>query len=418
MAKSKTKSKVPKGNKRFKQGYVSFSPEDLKQQAQADPANAEAYDLLDQAMTTSSNVSAHSKKSFENGGNISIDDVYPVSLEETNEMDRLLDEAERKAGNPNDPIFAERLDELRGIVHWSRKRHYNFSWLVILGVFIMVCFLFHVSGKRKEDVREAKAKVEQVKAWQEMDTTLTIGSRKAIWEKCNNYGAQLRNANAYKINELNGYAYDYYSSLQYAEDYTYRSDTATSKDQIKYYRDYAKEYTEKAKNSKEKFEELNGKKFKEIKKEALKEVKKAARAAKRKSTFILFWNLLFIFLIPLYIFADRPYGYMETRHRAEARVMGGIRKVAFGIAGFLAGSAFAMDYLPDTKVKWSDGSTTTESDTSNFIIIAIKLFMYAAAIIILSFVSCFLILYSTITGLYRNYDWSKISGKSKKNVEA
>ena len=142
MAKDTKKSKAPKGKKAYQQGYVSFTPEDLQEQARKDPANAAAYDLLDQAMTTSSHITAEDKHNFDNGGTVDIDDVYPVSAEETEEMDRLLDEAEKRAGNPNEPFFRDRLNELRNIVGWSKERHWNFSWMIILGAVIFVVFLF------------------------------------------------------------------------------------------------------------------------------------------------------------------------------------------------------------------------------------------------------------------------------------
>lgn len=412
MAKSKDKSKAPKGNKRFEQGYVSFTPEDLRQQAMSDPANAEAYDLLDQAMTTSSHITV-SKDDLQQGGTVDIDDVYPVSLEETNEMDRLLDEAERRAGNPNDPLFRERLDELRNIVHWSKKRHYNFSWMIILGVFIMVCALFYWSGDAKSSASKAKTQVERIKNWQEMDTTITLESQEATWKE---YQADLTdkplsNANYYKANKLKKYAKDYYYAAEYADSYTQHADTATSKDLIKFYKEQAKVYSKNAKEAKDQYNDLNDMKFKKVKKMALKEAKAEASEANSFANFVWFWNMLFLFLIPLYIYADRPFGYMETRYRTEAKVLGGIRKVAFGIAGFLAGGALAMEYLPDTIVKWSDGSTTREGNTGNFVIIVIKIAMYIAAIAILAVVSCFLMLYSTITGLYRNYDWTPLKNK-------
>ena len=59
MAKSK---KIPKGNKAYEQGYVSFSPEDLENRAKDDTVNSEAYVLLDKAMFTSSHVSVRDKE--------------------------------------------------------------------------------------------------------------------------------------------------------------------------------------------------------------------------------------------------------------------------------------------------------------------------------------------------------------------
>ncbi len=94
-----------------------------------------------------------------------------------------------------------------------------------------------------------------------------------------------------------------------------------------------------------------------------------------------------------------------------------MRKIGYSIAGFLAGGAFAMQYAADTKVTthYSDGHTTihTESNPVNYIILAIKFFLLAAAVIIVAFVSTVIMLYSATTGLKRNYDWKKIIADAK-----
>lgn len=408
MAKDSKKSKAPKGKKAHQQGYVSFTPEDLKAQAQKDPANAEAYDLLDQAMTTSSHITVEDKHNFDNGGTVDIDDVYPVSAEETEEMDRLLDEAEKRAGNPNDPFFRERLNELRDIVGWSKERHWNFSWMIILGVCIFIGFLFYQSGDASDAATRAESYVTRVKNWTEMDTTLTMD--------VTDYPSSLydyTNANAYKATKCGHLVWKYRDYVSSADKYRERADTATVKDTRKRFLAEAKEYDKKAEQYLKDFNELKDKKFKDVKKAALKEVKADASDANSTKRWAWGFTFFFMFLIPLYIYADRPYGWMESRHRTEAKVLGGIRKWAFAIAGGLAGGALAMDFLPDTIVKWSDGSTTTEGNAGNIAILAIKIFMYIAAIVILAVVSTVIMLYSTIQGLRRNYDWTPVKLRLK-----
>ena len=61
------------GKKETKEeGYISFTEEDLREQAQQNQANAEAYELLDAAMTTSSHITEEDK----NGNQVTIDDIY------------------------------------------------------------------------------------------------------------------------------------------------------------------------------------------------------------------------------------------------------------------------------------------------------------------------------------------------------
>ena len=50
------------------------------------------------------------------------------------------------------------------------------------------------------------------------------------------------------------------------------------------------------------------------------------------------WTIFFILLIPLYIFAERPYGYTITRTRAESETLRGISKMAFVLGAMMYGS--------------------------------------------------------------------------------
>lgn len=410
MAKDTKKSKAPKGKKAYQQGYVSFTPEDLQEQARKDPANAAAYDLLDQAMTTSSHITAEDKHNFDNGGTVDIDDVYPVSAEETEEMDRLLDEAEKRAGNPNEPFFRDRLNELRNIVGWSKERHWNFSWMIILGAVIFVGFLFYMAADSNDGVVRGQRRVDIVKSWTEMDTTLVLSETEYVSMDNDQIYA---NANNYKLYKCSRLADTHKHNLKEAERFRAMADTATVKENRKKWTSMAKDYDKKAEQALDEFNDFNKMKFKQVKKTALREAKESLSEAQSTKRWAWGFTFFFMFLIPLYIYADRPYGWMESRHRTEAKVLGGIRKWAFAIAGGLAGGALAMDFLPDTIVKWSDGSTTREADAGNIAIIAIKIFMYIAAIVILAVVSTVIMLYSTIQGLRRNYDWTPVKLRLK-----
>lgn len=428
MAKDDKKSKAPKGKKAYQQGYISFTPEDLQEHAKSDPANSEAYGLLDKAMTTSSHITVEDKSRFENGGTVDIDDVYPVSLEETLEMEQLLDEAERRAGNPDEPFFRERLDELRGIIGWSKERHWNFSWLIILGVCITVCYFFYRAGDAHSKASSVEYEVEMVKSWEKNDTTLVLADLKDGNGNSGNMSLS-GGANQFKALMLQSVAETYYYSMDKEAEYTAKADTATIKTQKEEYLAKAEDYKKRSDEALEKFNKINGMKFKEFRKMVLSQIKGDLFFANLSKRFA--WGIFFFFflLIPLYIYADRPYGWMESRHRTEAKVLGGIRKWAFAIAGVLAGSALAMNYAPDTvvKTKWSDGSTSThtESNPLNILILGMKICMYIAAVIILAVVSTVIMIYSTVQGLRRNYDWTPVKlklkemfGKAKGNIEA
>ena len=66
----------------------------------------------------------------------------------------------------------------------------------------------------------------------------------------------------------------------------------------------------------------------------------------------------------------------------------------------------------DVVTKWSDGSVTREDDGTGSARLALKVFLFVAAVLVFCAVSCLLMLYATITGLIRNYDWSEVKKKA------
>ena len=62
--------------------------------------------------------------------------------------------------------------------------------------------------------------------------------------------------------------------------------------------------------------------------------------------------------------------------------------------------------------KWSDGSTTSEDDGTGPVRLAIKVGLFVAAALVFCAVSCFLMLYATIAGLIRNYDWTSVKNRA------
>ena len=154
---------------------------------------------------------------------------------------------------------------------------------------------------------------------------------------------------------------------------------------------------------------------------AVKEYKaevKAARVAVRIVSFIAFLAFL---LIPLYIMASYQYGYVQVKYEKEAALLEKIRVWGYSIAGALFGAGLMMNFLPDYIVttRWSNGTVTKERETdpANIIILVLKLGLVLAALVVLCAVSFFLVLYSTVTGLYRNYNWKQIMGEVKTRIE-
>ncbi len=408
------KNEPPKGNKAYEQGYVSFTADDLKDGAQRNPANDEAYGYLDAAMYTSS----HIKEEDKNRGSVDIDDVYPITLEETLEMEGLLDKADAALKDSNDAFYHDRSSELRGIVEWSKKRHWNFQWILLLGVVITTGYIFYKSGDAGSRVDKAKAELAAVEAWEEMDVdtiayeldSLTLGGSDA------NIYTQYDNAVVYKMSRLLSLAQDY--NIQVAEQARYLSyaDTASTREDRKKYQEWAEKAEERAEAYKDEFEEVNEYDFDDCHDAAIESREDRVSASKSSYRFAILWTLFFILLCPLYIFAERPYGYTISRHRTEAKVLGGIKKVAFALAGGLFTTGLFMNATEEYRVKWSDGSVTREDDGLWAVRLGIKAGLMILALIIFCVTSSILVIYSTITGLKRNYDWDPIIAQVKEKL--
>ena len=88
------------------------------------------------------------------------------------------------------------------------------------------------------------------------------------------------------------------------------------------------------------------------------------------------WTIFFILLIPLYIFAERPYGYTITRTRAESETLRGISKMAFVLGAMMYGSAKAIPWV-EKIVTYSNGHTAREQDAGeNAPVILMKIILY------------------------------------------
>ncbi len=415
------KNEPPKGKKAYEQGYVSFTADDLKEGASRNPANDEAYGYLDAAMFTSSHISEYDK----NRGTVDIDDVYPITLEETLEMEGLLDKADAALKDNNDSFYHARANELRGIVEWSKKRHWNFSWSMLFGALIVCFFAIPFFGMAIFAPVGVRQEVKKVKAWAEVevDSVIPLDSL----QNPKRSGISYKDAVDYKVSILNTEAKKYWMAVKNREHYLAILDTLTRPDRREYYQEEVEQQEDKMEAAKEVFDETNEMDFDDLQDQAVSEKRSFYPMALVIGFFSFFLFFYFLLLCPLYIYAERPYGYMISRNRAEARVLGGIKKVAFGLAGGLLSMAASIGFV-DVVTKWSDGTTTREDDGTAPIRIALKLGLVCAAAIVYIAVSFILVSYCTIVGLKRNYDWEpakakareiwgKVSGKVQAKIE-
>ena len=398
------KDKFKKRRETHENGYVSFTQDDLKEKMKANPANEKAYEFLDAAMCTSSNITAID----ENNQTVNIDDVYPCSEAECDEMDRLMDRAQGEVKDKNDKYFKERYDELRDIVKWSRKKHWTFKWSLIAGCILSIFIMFYISAEVAGDRRKIENKVNTIKNWEKQDTTIAMEDL-----KLDSLPYDIKRANVHKAHTLGGLKSGYNRSLEEVASYKAKLDTVQNREQKKYLKERLKYHEDRAESYLKQYEEVNDMKFKKYRKYVVKSLKDELRAARWLDRIVWLICIYVLLLTPFYIYSSHQYGYYITRYRAESARLDKLQKIGFAFASFLLGAGLAMELLPDTKVKtyYSDGSTSThtEGNAMNYIIIAIKLALVAAAACVFSFVSIFIMSYVTITAFKRNNDWSKVA---------
>ena len=391
-------------------GGVNFTMDDVRAvQNKQDDVNAKAYDYMVEAMAVSAN---YMGDTITDEG-IRMDDVYPTTLEETLAMDELLDKSERALKDENDEEYNRMITELRGIVGWSRRRHFNFSWGIIFGTLITVIAVVYLSGQASSGKAVAKADMEAIDKWDVETDTITL---EAAMDSLKT-GVRIDRPIYYKarkIKRTNEAIATYQVNIEQAQASV---DTATTKDNIKYYKEKVKENEKYLKREQDNLKEISGWSLKDAKKDAYKDAKAAYRAASVATFIAWIFGIIFILLIPLYIFANHSWGYVITKHREESELLDKIKTWGYSIAAGLFGAAAAMEYLPGYKVTtyYSNGTTSThhEENGANYIILAIKIGLLILALVIVAIVSTGILIYSTIVGLKRNYDWKEIYAQAK-----
>lgn len=388
------------------EGYISFDPEELKNATQEGDPNDEAYELLWEATCVSSHVDDAAKAA----GRTNEDNIYPTTAAEVDAMEDLVNKAQSALKVP-DTHFTERVAELRSIIDWSRKRHWKLNWRVIAGVILSVFILKMCVDNKQGDVKKAENKMELVENWQEQSLTmLDLESLKGQSFVINDN--PFVSPEAWFYWKQRNVAYDYHiavNSIAYNEEELQKPDI--SKDLKDFYSEQLKDAQKKMKETKKQFEKLQKADFKELKEMAMDEAEEIIDEKKSDAKFVKFWNIFFLLLIPVYIFAARPYGYTISRYRLEADGLNAIEKIGLWLSGGLLSAGMGISFV-NVVTKWSDGSTTSRDDGTGPARLAIQFGLFVAAALVFCAVSCFLMLYATITGLIRNYNWKEVKAKA------
>lgn len=391
---------------RNEEGYISFDPEELKSATQEGDPNDEAYELLWEATCVSSHVDGTDKAS----GRTDEENIYPTTAEEVDRMEELINKAEAALKEPN-PDFSSRVAELRAIVEWSRKRHWKLNWRVIVGVILSVFILQMCVDNKHGDVKEAEEKVALIQKWQEEPLTkLNLDSLKdQTFVYNDNPYTSLK---VWYDREQRNVAYDYYiaiSNIAYNEEELRKPDLSNTLEE--FYNNQIKSNKKKMKEAHKRFDKLQKADFEDLQEMAMEAAEEIVDEKKSDANFVKFWNIFFLLLIPVYIFAARPHGYTISHYRREANTLSWIEKIGLWLSGGLLSASMGIGFV-DIVTKWSDGSVTRSDDGTGPARLAIKVGLFVAATLVFCAVSCLLMLYATITGLIRNYNWTNIKNQA------
>lgn len=369
-----------------------------------DNPNADAWQYLNEAIEKSVGVD-------ENGDEM----VALSSAEDARYVDGLLDKAEEVADNPYDDDFMDKVVAIRESVSWSLRRHWTHSWVIIFGVILSIFVYANYESNALNAVDRAKEKLAKIEKWEEADTVFVEFPTEIV------YFNDMTNPKRAKSDML-CHSYDKYQrSMELAADYKHRADTATLKADKKSYLESVEQYEEEAEKALELYEEVNKMDFEDFQEMCIDQAEERVSSARGNTFFMWFFFIAMILMIPLYVMASYQYGYIITKYQKEAKVLEKIKKAGFAVAMGLFGAGLAMQFFPSVTVKtrWSDGSTTThtEEDPANYLILGLKIILFILAVLVVCFVSCFLMAYMTITGLRRNYNWKAIYSETRDKVE-
>lgn len=377
--------------------------------------NLAAWECLDQALFTSSHVKA---KDMEKGST-DWDNVYPVSKEETDKMKDLVDEAVRKADDPSDSFFRERVSDLREIISYSYSKHRTWKWSLIFGSIIAACIFWYFGNQDKEDAQKYAKDVTLVENWKKADTTITYDKLDASSELSYQlYERRVQSANAYKLMKLHDLKRNAESYREGMKTAKHSADTAKLDKNIESYKKRMAECEEKMEKYQDEFDEVADMNFDEIQKMALKDTQGLVDDINDSASTKTGWMIYLIILIPLYIISGYPQGYVISAHRRQHGFMRTLQKIGFAVASFFFGSGLLMSLLPDSIVEYHYTSgrveTRNETNPANFVILGIKFGLMVAGVLIFCFVSVLIMTIETISGLKRNFNWAAMLNKGKK----
>ena len=341
------------------------------------------------------------------------EEMEPVSREEAQGMIDLCDriEAEMDHSDPNYSEVNTRIKEVRNLGDWALKRHWKFSWEVIVGV-IVGLFLLHLwSDKKQSNVKDKEKQIEFInsEAW-ESDAEVTFDAM--LKEGVKDYYDQ-NTAGSYRKSLMADQVRRYKHSEQVMKECQAKADTASTKESKKQNEEYVEQCRQRMEECVTEGKRIEKMSLDDLRKEHLKFYTSQRESNQNAASRMRFLYIFFLILTPIYIFACRPYGYLINKHKREGERIEGMRKIGWWLAGLLAGVGASIGFV-NIITTYSDGSKTKSDDGTGPVRLIFKGLFFLAAAIVFAFTSMFIMVYSTISGLIRNYDWKTIFASKKK----
>lgn len=338
-------------------GYAPFTRDDINHE---DERNSRAEELFMQMLDIPKRIVKKKKKGKET--EIVDDDFYPTSKDELQRMDTLMVQVEDAIDDRSDSQFMGEIAFMKDVLAWSKKRHWTIAWWMVVCVSVIACYFFYQAGKQA-DVRDG------IKAW---------SSERIETEKSESIASAEKTLASYQ---------------------TWR-DSATVQSDVKRYEGYVAEQSEK-------LSELKAMSSDDFHKAQVKQANKGVWSQRWSALWCLFW-------IGLYIFSQRPYGYMISKRRIEAKIYSGLRKALFVVAGALVGMAASLK-VTEYITTYTDGSKERSSDAMS--ILAMQLLLLAAAVALVLAVARIVIVIAAIMGLIRNYELIGLAKKQAAKIK-
>lgn len=340
---------MAKNTKSKEAGYAPFTRDDIHLE---DERNTRAEQLFLELLDIPKRVLKKKKKGKEE--DIVDDDFYPTSMDEVLRMEGMMAQVEEAIDDRSDREFMDNVAYMKDILAWSKKRHWNFAWWIIICVAAVAVYYFVTANN------EAKER-DKILNWSE--------------------------------ETLKGRYESYLKTTKDAIPYWEQKIAASTDEATK------KQNVESLENAKNRLKEQEAEGAAGFQERMAQYNNRDAVAGRISALWCLLW-------IALYVVAERPYGYMISRRRVEIKIYSGLRKALFWVAGLFVGMAGALQ-VTETVTTWSDGSKTRDSDALGIGVMKIGLLLAAVLLVVVT--ARIIIVIATIMGFIRNYDLIALS---------